>query len=137
MKHVLIVEKAMSMEEESNTKEILRRIDDLSRILKLMLEDLNEISRMLRIYLEKHAETVLPPVTQRLITIEDVQKAFPQDLLELLYFEVLEDYIVIKPRQYLGSENFVKIASIVREQLKGEYVSHGKESHFRIPRRIT
>lgn len=125
------------MGEEANAREILRRIDDLTRILRLMLDDLNEISRMLRIYLEKHVEaTSLPTTKQRLRSIEDVRRVFPEDLLGLLYFEVLEDYILIKPRQYLGSENFAKIASIVREQLNGEYISHGRESHFRVPRKI-
>ena len=126
------------MEEEADAKEILRRIDDLTRILRLMLDDLNEISRMLRTYLERHVEAVsIPTPTEKLRSVEDVRRLFPQNLLGLLYFEVSDDYILIKPRQYLGSENFAKIASIVREQLKGEYVSHGKESHFRVPRKIT
>jgi len=126
------------MEEEADAKEILRRIDDLTRILRLMLDDLNEISRMLRTYLERHVEAVsIPTPTEKLRSVEDVRRLFPQNLLGLLYFEVSDDYILIKPRQYLGSENFAKIASIVREQLKGEYISHGKESHFRVPRKIT
>ncbi len=103
-----------------------------------MLDDLNEISRMLRTYLERHVEAVsIPTPTEKLRSVEDVRRLFPQNLLGLLYFEVSDDYILIKPRQYLGSENFAKIASIVREQLKGEYISHGKESHFRVPRKIT
>jgi len=126
------------MGEEADAKEILRRIDDLTRILRLMLDDLNEISRMLRTYLERRVEAVsIPAPTEKLRSVEDVRRLFPQNLLGLLYFEVSDDYILIKPRQYLGSENFAKIASIVREQLKGEYVSHGKESHFRVPRKIT
>jgi hypothetical protein len=39
----------------------------------------------------------------------------------------------VKPRQFLGSDNFAKIASIVRE-MDGDYVSAGKQSHFRIPK---
>jgi hypothetical protein len=71
----------------------------------------------------------------RMRTVEDVQKVFPQDLASMLYFEVTEDYVIVKPRQYLGSENFAKIASIIRDQLNGEYVSAGRESHFRVPRK--
>lgn len=61
-----------------------------------------------------------------------VKILFPQDLENMLTFEQAGEYIVIKPRQFLGSENFAKIASIVRE-VNGEYISAGKESHFRIP----
>jgi hypothetical protein len=61
---------------------------------------------------------------------------FPEDLESMLNFEEKDDYIIIKPRQYLGSENFSKIASVVR-QAGGEYVSAGKASHFRVPRQRT
>ncbi len=54
----------------------------------------------------------------------------------MLMFEEMEEYIIIKPRQYLGSENFAKIASIVREE-DGEYISAGRESHFRLPKEIS
>lgn len=64
--------------------------------------------------------------------VEKVQALFPKDLEDLLTFEETANYVVIKPRQYLGSENFSKIAAIVREA-SGEYISAGKESHFRIP----
>jgi hypothetical protein len=58
---------------------------------------------------------------------------FPQELEGLLTFNEKGDYIIIKPRQYLGSENFAKIASIIRGT-GGEYISAGKDSHFRIPK---
>lgn len=124
--------------EEIDVKEILRRIDDLTTVLRIMLDDLAEISRILKARLETRALEMPTPVipAQRPRNIEDIQRVFPQDLLNLLLFEVTEEHIIIKPRQYLGPENFAKIASIVREQLKGEYVSHGKESHFRVPRRV-
>ncbi|MEM1581655.1 MAG: hypothetical protein QXK89_03975 [Candidatus Bathyarchaeia archaeon] len=126
---------------EVDIRDILKRIDDLTRVLKIISDDLTEISRMLKAYVTSREEI---PITQesslsqiqKLRVIDDVQRFFPQDLLGLLLFEVTGDYIIVKPRQYLGPENFAKIASIVREQLKGEYVSHGKESHFRVPRRV-
>ena len=59
---------------------------------------------------------------------------FPSELGDLLSFEEEENYIIVKPRQYLGGENFAKIASIVRGA-GGEYISAGKESHFRIPKK--
>jgi hypothetical protein len=54
-------------------------------------------------------------------------------LENLLNFEEKEDYIIIRPRQFLGSENFAKIASAVRG-MGGEYISAGKASHFRVPK---
>lgn len=63
-----------------------------------------------------------------------VKMLFPQELETLLTFEDKGDYIQIKPRQFLGSENFAKIASVVRA-VNGEYVSAGKDSHFRIFRK--
>jgi len=69
---------------------------------------------------------------QGIEAVERVKQYFPKTLEELLTFEETEEYIVIKPRQYLGSENFAKIASIVRDN-DGEYISAGKESHFKVP----
>lgn len=58
---------------------------------------------------------------------------FPEDLKGLLSFEDQAEWTIIKPRQFLGSENFAKIAEIVKKH-DGEYVSAGKQSHFRIPK---
>lgn len=66
--------------------------------------------------------------------IEAVKAEFPSDLAELLSFEAEEHFTVLKPRRFLGSENFAKIAAVVRE-LGGEYISKGKDSHFKIPRK--
>ena len=66
--------------------------------------------------------------------MEDVRVAFPEDLEALLSFQEKDDYIMVKPRQFLGSENFAKIASAVRG-MGGEYISAGKDSHFRVPKK--
>ncbi|MCW4053070.1 MAG: hypothetical protein NWE78_07685, partial [Candidatus Bathyarchaeota archaeon] len=58
---------------------------------------------------------------------------FSKELEELLTFEDAGGFIKVKPRQYLGSDNFAKIASTIREA-GGEYVSAGRDSHFRIPK---
>jgi len=64
-------------------------------------------------------------------TVEDVRMKFPEDLDNMLGFEDKGDYVMIKPKQFLGSENFAKIASTVRG-MGGEYISAGRDSHFRI-----
>jgi len=76
------------------------------------------------------------PITddEQLSPIQKVEVAFPDDLKNMLSFTESDEYITIKPRQYLGSENFAKIASIVRE-IGGEYISAGKESHFRVAKK--
>jgi len=43
-------------------------------------------------------------------------------------------YIKISPKQFLGAENFAKIASLIRNELGGNYVSQGKNSHFLVPK---
>jgi len=68
---------------------------------------------------------------KKTVSLEEAKALFLKDLADMLSFEEGKDYIIIKPRQYLGSENFAKIASIVRVA-GGEYISAGKESHFRI-----
>jgi hypothetical protein len=64
---------------------------------------------------------------------KSVRQVFPEDLADMLSFEEQGEWVIIKPRQFLGSENFAKIAEVVRSQ-GGDYVSAGKESHFRVPR---
>lgn len=65
-------------------------------------------------------------------SIEDLKMMFPEDLENLLAFQDKGDHIRIEPRQFLGSDNFAKIAVIIRG-IGGEYVSAGKQSHFRVP----
>jgi len=66
--------------------------------------------------------------------LEPIRKAFPQDLANLLIFEETKNAVIIKTKGFLGSQNFAKIAAVVRE-LKGEYISAGKESHFKIAKK--
>lgn len=61
------------------------------------------------------------------------EQLFPEDMRGLLNFEDGGEYVKVTPRQYLGAENFAKIAQIVREK-GGDYISAGKDSHFRIPK---
>ncbi|RLI10766.1 hypothetical protein DRO25_03120, partial [Candidatus Bathyarchaeota archaeon] len=75
-----------------------------------------------------------PETYEKERSIEDIKMMFPEELENLLSFEEKDEYIVIKPRQFLGSENFAKIASIVRG-IGGDYISAGKESHFRVPKK--
>ena len=114
----------------------MQRIDQLLIVLKQITEDLADISKQMK---EAGGVTPAParatpaPSTTGMRTVADLKTAFPKELENMLFFEDTGEYIVIKPRQYLGSENFAKIASLVRGE-GGEYISAGKESHFRVPK---
>ncbi|MBS7615307.1 hypothetical protein KEJ18_06235 [Candidatus Bathyarchaeota archaeon] len=147
-------------EEKTRIEDLIRRIDELTRILKFLLDDLSEISQSLKAGLSVVPQPLVsepsrllpqPKTSQQTITVsepspaptplgsiqsaEDVQRVFPQDLLSMLYFEEKDDQVIIKPRAFLGADNFRRIASIIRDQMNGEYVSAGKDSHFRIMKR--
>jgi len=64
--------------------------------------------------------------------INEIQKLFPAELQEHLSFEQQNSNVIITPHHYLGTENFVKISTIVVDA-GGEYISAGKNSHFNIP----
>jgi hypothetical protein len=134
-------------EERRILEKLVERIDELLMVLNRVTEDLREVSTSLKSIAVSHlaqpptAPTptptpAMPKPPERLQGIEDIKMMFPEDLENLLNFEEKDDYIIIKPRQFLGSENFAKIASVVRG-IGGDYISAGKASHFRVPRKRT
>ena len=42
-------------------------------------------------------------------------------------------FVMVKPAQFLGPENFAQLAKIIRE-IGGQYVSAGKNTHFEVPK---
>jgi len=133
-------------EERKILEKLVERIDELLVVLNRVAEDLRQVSISLKSIavsqfpqpatLPPTPTPVMPKVPERAQGIEDIKMMFPEDLESLLSFEEKEDYIMIKPRQFLGSENFAKIASVVRG-IGGDYVSAGKASHFRVPKKRT
>ncbi|MEM3577195.1 MAG: hypothetical protein QXX51_01900 [Candidatus Bathyarchaeia archaeon] len=138
-------------------EKLIERIDETLVILNRVAEDLREISITLKsIAVQQITQPTAPPTAptpapapaptptptpvpktiEKTQSIEDIKMMFPEDLESLLSFEEKDEYIIIKPRQFLGSENFAKIASVVRG-IGGDYVSAGKASHFRVPRKKT
>jgi hypothetical protein len=79
---------------------------------------------------ETFAETVAETAAETK-SVKGVKALFPDELKNLLSFEEVEDLIVITPLEFLGTERFSKVASIVRDA-GGEYISAGKKSHFTI-----
>jgi len=127
----------MSAEKEKLDK-LVERIDELLVVLSKVSEDLRAVSASIK-------AVAAPQVTQQVQQapaqvahetpakkpLDDVRTAFPEDLEHMLIFEDKGDFIMVKPKQFLGSENFAKIASAVRG-MGGEYISAGRDSHFRV-----
>ena len=123
-------------EEKPNIEELVQRIDQLLNVLNMISKDLADISNSLKkVGVPAAAPQPAPPPAPpaKAKAVEDVRMLFSEDLEQMLEFEETEEYIKIKPRRYLGSGNFAKIASIIRGA-GGEYISAGKQSHFRIPK---
>jgi hypothetical protein len=130
----------MSTERE-NLDKLAERIDELLLVLNKISEDLRSLSASVK---SMAVSQITQPTSQASVPVsheihektqaEDMRTSFPENLEHLLGFEEKGDYIIIKPRQFLGSENFAKIASAVRG-MGGEYISAGKDSHFRVPKK--
>jgi hypothetical protein len=135
--------------------QVVQRIDELLAVLKDVSEDLKTVSASLKSMAvgqitakpapaqltARPAPAVSTPkvvvpansaaTTPKSQSIEDIHDMFPPELDSMLLFEDKGDYVMIKPKGFLGSENFAKIASTVRG-IGGEYISAGRDSHFRI-----
>jgi len=83
--------------------------------------------------LEKASERDATPSTTRPETAS-INQFFPQELANMLDFHDEGDWFKVSPKTFLDSENFGKVLSIVRE-LGGEYVSAGKNNHFKVPKK--
>jgi len=131
----------MSAEKES-LERLVERVDELLVVLGKISEDLRTVSASIKSMAVSQITQPAPqapaPVSHEIHekkkSIDDVRVAFPEDLEALLSFQEKGDYIIVKPRQFLGSENFAKVASAVRG-MGGEYISAGKDSHFRVPKK--
>ena len=131
-------------EDKRNLERLVQRIDELLVVLNRVAEDLRQVSVSLKsiavsqlpqpVVTPSTPVAVLPKAPERMHAVEDIKMMFPDDLENLLNFDEKDDFIIIKPRQFLGSENFAKIASAVRG-MGGDYISAGKASHFRVPRK--
>jgi hypothetical protein len=132
----------MSVEKEKLEK-LVERIDEVLMVLGKISEDLRTLSASIKSMAVSQITQPVPqapvPVSHEVHekkTTEDIRMAFPENLEHLLGFEEKGEYIIIKPKQFLGSENFAKIASAVRG-MGGEYISAGRDSHFRVPKKKT
>lgn len=69
-------------------------------------------------------------------SVEQVKAKFSADLAEMLTFEDSGDYVILRLKRCVELDVFAKIARIVKDH-KGEWVSLGAKSHFKIPKATT
>ena len=118
---------AENLKPEAYMVQLLEEIRDL---LKLLHED-----NLQKMELFKLAFDFDEPGDESLaVTIDTVRQKVPRGLKTKLTYEQTDDYVIVRPRRYLGREDFSKVAQIIRE-MGGEYVSAGKDSHFKVPRK--
>ena len=121
-------------EEKVSIEELSRKIDELLSVLNVISGDLAEVSKSLKaVSGQAAAPAISVSPAEKMRSIKDVKQAFSSELQGMLTFEESENYIIVRPRRFLGSDNFAKIASLVRN-LGGEYISAGKSSHFKVPK---
>lgn len=123
-------------DEKEKLERLSAKVEEILTVLNNISEEVQGLSKSIKIALGVNVglSTTLDPKkvsANKNKSVIGVQKNFPKELERLLEFREESSYIIIKPKQFLGSENFAKIASITRE-LGGEYISAGRDSHFRI-----
>ena len=121
-------------EKEANIKNLVQKIDELLNVLEVITSDLSAVSNSLKKVNKPTTSVLQTSIVEKkskIKDIEDVKEAFSSELRDMLLFEKTGNYIIVKPKRFLGSDNFARIASIVRE-LEGEYISEGRNSHFKI-----
>ena len=123
-------------EEKVNIQELARKVDELLNVLNVIAGDLAEVSKSLKaVSGPAAAPTVSVASSGKKRGINDVKQAFSSELAGMLIFEESGAFIIVKPRRFLGSDNFARIASIIRN-LGGEYISAGRNSHFKVPKEV-
>ncbi len=140
----------MSTEKEK-LSHLLKKVDEITVTLNKVSEELRTVSASLKSLAV--GQITAPPATPNpaptktlqapqaaqtgspnLRSLDEIRMSFPEELETRLSFEEKGDHIIIKPKQFLGSENFAKIASAIRG-MGGEYISAGKDSHFRVAKK--
>jgi hypothetical protein len=130
----------MSTDKEK-LNELIGKIDKILKALNDISEEMRSVSSSMKslaggqITQPTATQAPTPPETgSKQRSLDEMRMSFPEELEARLSFEEKGDYIIVKPKQFLGSENFAKIASAVRG-MGGEYISAGKDSHFRVPKK--
>ena len=122
-------------EEKVNIQELAQKVDELLNLLNAIAGDIAEVSKALKaVTVSAAAPAVSVTNSEKKHDINDVKQAFSSELTGMVLFEEIGKFVIVKPRRFLGSDNFAKIAFVVRG-LGGEYISAGKNSHFKVSKK--
>ena len=135
-------------EEKANLQNLAQKVDDLLNVLNAIAKDLKEVSQSLKSATGTTTTTTVAPkpattapttlspavASGQKLDITQVKQSFTPELAGMLLFEETGSNIIVKPRRFLGSDNFAKIAQVIRE-IGGEYVSAGRNSHFKVAKK--
>ena len=120
--------------EKVNIEDLAKKVDELLSVLNVISGDLSDVSKSLKNISETNVTPPFSPSpSSKKRGLNEVKQIFSPEIASMLLFEEMGSFVIVKPKRFLGSDNFAKIASVVRE-LGGEYVSAGKNSHFEIPK---
>lgn len=103
------------------------------------LKEIRELAAKLTVACDQLVQAIAPSQTPPIapaprptsFIANELQRKLDLALFNLLTITESQGVTIIKPKAFLGTENFMKLATVVRE-LGGEYVSAGKESHFKV-----
>jgi len=122
-------------EEKENIQDLMQKIDELLNVLNVIAKDLTEVTKSIKTVIESKAVPIpIVPGSGKKRDIKNVKQSFSPELSSMLLFEETEKFIIVKPKRFLGSVNFAKIATIVQD-IGGEYISAGKNSHFKLSKK--
>jgi hypothetical protein len=118
-------------------KVILDGFEDLEGIIYGMRQKIYQLHGVVE-YSEPIRDTAPAPTlikTTHNKALDNARWLFPEDIEAKLTFEEKGNDIIIKLREFLrDKDTFVKIAETIKEN-GGEYISAGKETHFRLPKK--
>lgn len=115
----------------NSVADLLEEIKRQSDLLESLLEAIEQLHKdneeKMRLFKESQLRRVQ-------VTMEKVVSSIPAKVREKLVFEEDEEEIRVKPQEFLGRDDFRTVASKIQD-LGGEYISAGRSSYFRVPRK--
>ena len=115
----------------NSVADLLEEIKRQSDLLESLLEAIEQLHKdneeKMRLFKESQPRRMQ-------VTMEKVVSSIPTKVREKLLFEEDDEEIRVKPQEFLGRDDFRTVASTIRE-LGGEYISAGRSSYFRVPRK--
>ena len=103
---------------------VAEKLDSLIAGQDAIMQQIEEIKQFIK--------GLVPPEEE--LTVDQVKQALQAYQKDLIFSET-DMSIIVRPDGYLGRDKFKSISSVLRSlQPATEYVSAGKDSHFRVPK---